>query len=100
MTLLKIEDVMRMLPSGWRVEGQYLIRDLEFRSFMDCIAFVNELAQLAEQEEHHPDMVIVWKHLTLRLTTHDEGGITELDLEMANKINQLIDKWGDRIEAK
>lgn len=44
-------------------------------------------------------MVIVWKHLTLKLTTHDEGGITQLDLEMARKINELISKWQDKIET-
>ena len=79
------EEIHKSLPQGWRLEGDYIVRELEFRTFMDCIAFINELAQLAEREEHHPDMVIVWKHLTLKLTIHDEGGITQLDLEMARK---------------
>ncbi|MFP3160991.1 MAG: 4a-hydroxytetrahydrobiopterin dehydratase [Vulcanisaeta sp.] len=97
MVRLSREDIEKSLPTGWRVEGNYLVRDLEFKTFMDCIAFINELARLAESEEHHPDMLIVWKHLTLRLTTHDEGGITELDIKMANLINGLIEKWKDRL---
>nr|KJR73272.1 MAG: pterin-4-alpha-carbinolamine dehydratase [Thermoproteus sp. AZ2] len=71
---------------------------MEFKTYMDGINFINELARIAEAEEHHPDIIIVWKHITLRLTTHDEGGITELDIRMANLINELIDKWRDRIE--
>ena len=92
------EEILKSLPQGWRLEGNYIVRELEFKTFMDCIAFINELAQLAEREEHHPDMVIVWKHLTLKLTTHDEVGITQLDLKMARKINELISKWQDKIQ--
>ncbi|MFB6470436.1 MAG: 4a-hydroxytetrahydrobiopterin dehydratase [Vulcanisaeta sp. AZ3] len=98
MTLLSREEFERLLPEGWRVEDNYLVRDVEFKTYMDGINFINELARIAEAEEHHPDIIIVWKHITLRLTTHDEGGITELDIRMANLINELIDKWRDRIE--
>ncbi|WP_291765153.1 4a-hydroxytetrahydrobiopterin dehydratase [Caldivirga sp. UBA161] len=66
---------------------------------MDCIAFVNEVAQLAEREGHHPDMIIVWKRLTLKLTTHSKGGVTQLDVEMARKINELLSKWQDKVQS-
>ncbi|MGC8607500.1 MAG: 4a-hydroxytetrahydrobiopterin dehydratase [Vulcanisaeta sp.] len=94
------EEVIKSLPQGWRLEGNYIVRELEFKEFMDCINFINELAQIAEAEEHHPDMIITWKHLTLRLTTHDEGGITQLDIEMARKINELISKWQGKIQSQ
>ncbi|ADY00256.1 transcriptional coactivator/pterin dehydratase [Vulcanisaeta moutnovskia 768-28] len=87
---------MKSIPEGWKLEDNYLTREIEFKTFMDCIGFINELAQIAEAEEHHPDMIITWKHLTLRLTTHDEGGITQLDIEMAKKINELINKWKEK----
>lgn len=97
MVLLSRDEVIKSLPPGWRLEDNYLVRELEFDTFMDCIGFVNDLARLAEREEHHPDMIIVWKRLTLRLTTHDEGGVTELDIDMARKINELIRNWSSRI---
>ncbi|BDR92420.1 4a-hydroxytetrahydrobiopterin dehydratase [Vulcanisaeta souniana] len=97
--LLTREEIMKSLPQGWRLEDNYIVRELEFKAFMDCITFINQLAQIAEAEEHHPDMIITWKHLTLKLTTHDEGGITQLDIEMARKINELINKWRDKIQG-
>jgi len=59
---------------------------------MDGIKFVNMVAGVAERAEHHPDIHIRWTTVTLMIQTHDEGGITELDLDLARKIEETIKK--------
>ena len=73
----------------WReVEGA-LERTYELGSFEEAVAFVNRVAALAEAENHHPDIAIAYRKVTLRWTTHSPGGITELDHELARRSDQL-----------
>jgi 4a-hydroxytetrahydrobiopterin dehydratase len=72
-------------PEGWREEDGALVREYEFESFPAAIAFVSCVAELAERENHHPDIDIRYKRVTLRWSTHSAGGITELDREMASR---------------
>lgn len=74
---------------GWKLKGTRIERVYRFKQYMDGIAFVNKLAELAEKEEHHPDIEIIYTTVTVALTTHDAGGITNYDIRMAKKINQL-----------
>ena len=60
-----------------------LQREFELASFGEAIAFVNRVAELAEAENHHPDIAISYKRVTLRWTTHSEGGITDRDRDLA-----------------
>jgi 4a-hydroxytetrahydrobiopterin dehydratase len=71
------------VPDGWVEVDDALERTFELPSFPEAIAFVNRVAELAEQENHHPDVAISYKRVTLRWTTHSEGGITERDRELA-----------------
>lgn len=74
---------------GWeRAEGGIRKR---FRrsSFMDAVAFVNQIAELAELAQHHPDIHIRSRNVTVSLTTHEAGGITQLDLDLAGKVEGL-----------
>lgn len=71
------------IPEGWREVDGALERTFELPSFAEAIAFVNRVAELAERENHHPDMTISFKKVTLRWTTHSEGGITDRDRELA-----------------
>ncbi len=76
--------------AGWRDDGEALIRDLEFESFAEAMAFVNAVAEIAERENHHPDIAIHgWNKVRLQLFTHSEGRITDADRKMAATIDEL-----------
>jgi 4a-hydroxytetrahydrobiopterin dehydratase len=76
--------------SVWRQEGESLIRDYEFKDFVSAIAFVNRVADVAEEHNHHPDISIHgWNKVRLELTTHSEGKLTDNDRAMAERIDSL-----------
>ena len=75
--------------SDWSERDGALERTLEFASFPDGIAFVNRLAELAEQENHHPDIQISYRRVTVRWTTHSVGGITDRDRALAAATDTL-----------
>jgi 4a-hydroxytetrahydrobiopterin dehydratase len=74
---------------GWGEQEDALVREFELPSFPAAIAFVDRLAELAEGENHHPDIDIRYRKVTVRWTTHSEGGITEKDREMAERTSAL-----------
>ncbi len=76
----------------WTRIGQAIERTWTFKAFPQALAFINRVGKLAEAANHHPDIHNSWNRVTLRLTTHDRGGLTNLDFDLANKI--------DRIHAK
>jgi 4a-hydroxytetrahydrobiopterin dehydratase len=74
----------------WRQEGEELIRDFEFGDFKGAMAFVNEVADAAEETNHHPDILVHgWNKVRLTLSTHSEGRVTDADREMAQRIDQI-----------
>jgi len=73
----------------WRCEDQVLIKVVEREDFAGALAFVNAVGELAERAGHHPDIEIRWNTVTLRLTTHSAGGLTEKDFALAQEIEQL-----------
>ena len=75
---------------AWEERDGALVRELELPSFADAIAFVNRLAELAERENHHPDIDIRYRRVTVRWTTHSAGGITERDRELAERTADLL----------
>jgi 4a-hydroxytetrahydrobiopterin dehydratase len=77
-------------PSGWSERDGALERTVEFPTFMDGIAFVNRVAALAEEANHHPDIAIHYRTVTLRLWTHTAQAITERDVRLAERIDQLL----------
>ncbi len=74
---------------GWRRRKKEIYRKFLFSSFMPAIRFVNRVARLAEDAFHHPDILINYNRVTLTLTTHDEGGLTERDFNLATKISEI-----------
>lgn len=75
----------------WKNEDNSLKRTFEFKDFKGAIDFVNKVAALAEEHDHHPDILIEYDEVTLTLTTHHAGSIvTEKDKEMAKEIDKLI----------
>jgi 4a-hydroxytetrahydrobiopterin dehydratase len=75
---------------GWDLGEKTLVRKLTFASFPEAIAFVVKLAFTAEAADHHPDIAINYRRVTLTLWTHTEGGITEKDFALAKAINKLV----------
>ena len=77
------------LPDGWTEVDRALERTFEFGGFREALAFVNRVGDLAEAENHHPDIKIDYDKVTLRWWTHTAGGITDRDRDLAAKTNEL-----------
>lgn len=75
--------------SGWKKNGNAIERRFEFSSFVQAMEFVNQIAEAAEAVNHHPDILINYNQVTLTLVSHDSGGVTQRDVKMAARINQL-----------
>lgn len=91
--LLEQEDIDAALKKqpDWEQVGDSIVRVIEFEEFMEGIDFVNDLAEIADEAQHHPDILIQYNKVTLTLTTHDAGGITEADFELAQRVDNLVD---------
>jgi 4a-hydroxytetrahydrobiopterin dehydratase len=74
----------------WTEQDNALVREFEFESFPKAIDFVDRLAEAAESANHHPDIDIRYRRVTVRWTTHSEGGITTKDREMAERTSTLV----------
>jgi 4a-hydroxytetrahydrobiopterin dehydratase len=74
----------------WQEIDEALERTYELDSFEEAIAFVNRIAALAEAENHHPNIAIAYRKVTLRWTTHSAGGITDRDRELADRSDELV----------
>jgi 4a-hydroxytetrahydrobiopterin dehydratase len=74
---------------GWTVEGKELRTTRKFKNFVEAIAFVNQIVEPAEAAGHHPDLEISYNKVTVALTTHDAGGLTSKDFELAEIISLL-----------
>jgi len=88
---MNLEEAERLLKKvdGWRLEGSEIQRVFKFRDFRESIKFVNQVAELAEKEGHHPDVRISWNSVTLTLTTHAIQGLSQNDFILAAKINEI-----------
>ena len=75
----------------WRAEGRALVREVELASFPQAIQVVNRVAEIAENDNHHPDIDIRWRRLTFHCTTHSAGGVTQADVSLATEIDSVIE---------
>jgi 4a-hydroxytetrahydrobiopterin dehydratase len=91
--LLEDDDLTAALKKcpEWDYEKKAITRTVEFEEFMDAIDFVNDLAEIAEEAQHHPDITIKHTKVSLKLTSDDVGGVTELDIELAQRVDNLVD---------
>ena len=78
-----------MTPEGWAEVDNALERTFELENFVEALAFVNRVGELAEAENHHPDIAIHYNRVTLRWWTHTAGGVTDRDRELAEKSGRL-----------
>ena len=86
----ELKEALKKCPE-WEIEKKSIVRTIEFEEFTEAIDFINDLAEIAEDAQHHPDIDIRFTKVTLTLTTHDAGGVTESDIELAHRIDNLID---------
>jgi 4a-hydroxytetrahydrobiopterin dehydratase len=74
---------------GWRRDGDAIVKEFDNGDFKGSVDFVNRLTPEAEEMNHHPDLEISWKTVTVTITTHSEGGLTDGDFELARRIEAL-----------
>jgi 4a-hydroxytetrahydrobiopterin dehydratase len=74
---------------GWTLEGNCLVQIFRFRDFIQAIKFVDSIVAPAESAGHHPDLMISYNKVTVSITTHDAGGLTHKDFDLANAIGDL-----------
>ena len=86
---LEVQQRVEALPAAWSTDGTTLFFEQTFEDFVEAIAFVNQLVAPAEALGHHPDIVVNYNRVALSLTTHDAGGLTELDFQLAEQISAL-----------
>lgn len=90
-SLLTEDEVVAALATleGWSIEENELVKTFRFPSYLAGIDFVSRLGQAAEAMNHHPDLLVGWRKVTMRVTTHSAGGLTELDLTLAREADRL-----------
>ena len=91
MAKLNASQIKTALPTvpDWKKKGSAITRTFQFKDFLTAIKFVNAVAKRAEKAGHHPDIDIRWNKVTLALTTHDAGGLTEKDFKLAKQFDPL-----------
>ena len=87
LTTEAVQVALKKLP-GWTLKDEAIGKQYTWPSFPDAIKFVNQVADLAEQADHHPDILINYRRVTLTLSTHSGGGITQKDFDLAAQIEK------------
>ena len=92
MSVLNTDQISELLRdlNGWESEGQFITKTFQLENFVAALAFVNEIGKVAEAQDHHPDILIhSWNKVTLTISTHNEGGVTQKDFGLAQAIDTL-----------
>jgi 4a-hydroxytetrahydrobiopterin dehydratase len=91
LTVTEIRNRLRKLD-GWKLKGKFIEKTFEFESFVDGIRFIDEVAEVAEKEQHHPDIHVRYTAITLSIQTHSKGGVTSWDIGLAAEIDRALEK--------
>lgn len=83
-----LADALKTLD-GWSAEDKQLKKRFSFENFADALDFVNRVGSLAEAADHHPDITFGWGYADLAISTHDRGGVTDVDIALAKQIDFL-----------
>lgn len=86
---LSDDEVEERLPEGWERDGDEIVRTYEFDDYLKGVAFASEVGELAEEQFHHPEIRIRYEEVEVRFTSHEAGGITTQDIELAELCNDL-----------
>ena len=92
LTTKQVSLHLKAVPN-WSKRAQTILRTFKFDGFLNSIDFVNRIARKAQKVNHHPDIDIRFNQVTLTLTTHDEGGITEKDFSLARQCDEVFSKF-------
>jgi|GEM_PF-188727 Pterin-4a-carbinolamine dehydratase len=92
LTEQEISQRLQALPN-WTREGKTIKYTHEFKNFVQAVSFVNCLISPSEKAGHHPDIAIAYNRVTISLTTHDAGGVTKQDFDLAETISKLVSEW-------
>ncbi|MEO6051280.1 MAG: 4a-hydroxytetrahydrobiopterin dehydratase [Pyrinomonadaceae bacterium] len=84
----ELSDAIETL-AGWAADRKLLKKRFKFENFGDALAFVNKVGAIADSADHHPDITFGWGYAEIALTTHDRGGITDVDIALAAKIDEV-----------
>jgi 4a-hydroxytetrahydrobiopterin dehydratase len=84
----EVADELKKLDR-WQSDGEKLTRKYTFSNFAEALEFVNHVGKIAEAADHHPDITFGWGYAEISTTTHDRGGITDVDIALAKQINDL-----------
>ena len=89
--ILDTEQLTEALKTldGWTADGKLLKKSVKFDNFAQALDHVNRVGALSEAADHHPDITFGWGYADITLTTHDRGGITDVDVALAGKIDKL-----------
>lgn len=92
MALLTEKEISSGLAAldGWERDGEEIKKTFVLRNFVDSMGLVNKIALLSERADHHPDLLIRWNKVSVAVSTHSEGGITEKDLSLAGEIEKAL----------
>jgi 4a-hydroxytetrahydrobiopterin dehydratase len=87
--LLSNEEIDDRLPADWERDGDEIVRVYEFDDYLDGVAFASEVGEIADEEFHHPEMIVRYDEVEVRLTSHEAGGITDRDVELAGRFDDV-----------
>ncbi|MEO0947466.1 MAG: 4a-hydroxytetrahydrobiopterin dehydratase [Cyanobacteria bacterium J06641_5] len=87
---VEIQASLQQLATGWDLQDNVIQRQCKFKDFIAAVEFVNQLVEPAEQAGHHPDLTISYNRVGVSLTTHDAGGLTQKDFDLAQQIDRLL----------
>jgi len=92
MSCLSISDIQYAISdlNGWEFKNNAIHKIFTFESYLNSIAFINRLAEIAEENNHHPDMVVGWRKIDVAFTSHDQGGVTTACIDMAKKAESVL----------
>jgi 4a-hydroxytetrahydrobiopterin dehydratase len=89
--LLSDEELAEQMPDGWEQEGDEIVRSYEFDAYLDGVGFAAGAGGVAQDAFHHPTITIEYGSVEVRLTSHEEGGVTEKDLDLARRFDDIHD---------
>ena len=87
----ELKELIAKIP-GWEVKSEYLKREFDFQNFIEAFSFMTKIALICEKYNHHPNWENVYSKVIIKLSTHDLGGISNLDEKLASEINIAFDK--------
>ncbi|EMA49227.1 MULTISPECIES: 4a-hydroxytetrahydrobiopterin dehydratase [Halococcus] len=83
------EEISENAPAEWQQDGDEIVRVYEFEEYLDGVAFATDVAEIADEEFHHPEIQVRFDEVEVRLTSHEAGGVTDQDIEMAGRFDDV-----------